>query len=44
MYNEGVEGSASPVHSLWKAPSRAWPVRVSATQSVAISGVEFDSV
>ena len=29
LYNEGVEGSVSPVHSSWKAPSRAWPVRVS---------------
>ena len=29
LYNEGVEGSVSPVHSSWKAPSSAWPVRVS---------------
>ena len=29
LYNEVVVGRASPVHSSWKAPSSAWPVRVS---------------
>ena len=32
LYNEGVEGSVSPVHLSWKAPSSAWPVRVSLKQ------------